>query len=544
VMRSVVVLIPAAGGSRDSLGRLSNFPAALALVSGAPIICLILEELIAMGLHDFRIGVSEDYIEDFRYVTRKFNRTALIRLLPTDVKGSPVDTIRILSDSLPPNSSVLVNLGDTYCQWDLTDFQSHSVAILMHPVSDSERWSMATADEIGYVTEIFEKGSTPKAALGICGIYWWRDSQLFIDALKQVDLGSEISSILEKTNSQIFSKVPTMWIDSDRQDILENSRLSMVQARSFNSITVDPYSGILIKKSTNASKLSREIAYYQNLPSNLKSFFPRMFNFVHSETNPIQELEYYSYPTLAEVYVYVSAPKFVWEKILHKLGRVVFESFASFPEDVESTNLEEIFIEKCVFRIPSLLDASSFPNSLLQESDLFINGNRYQGLNSLLEGSRRILKSIQSPSTIIHGDFCLSNIMCDVNSTNIKLIDPRGGFETTSCFGPQIYDVAKLGHSILGKYDLITADQFSLESEDPSSATYFLNIHTRDCHLMVEDLFYSHFVCDRYEPRLLKLVSGLILLAIPVYHLETPNRAIALFLQGIRMVSDALEEFE
>lgn len=541
---SVIALIPAAGGSKDSLGRISNFPASLALVSGSPLINLILEGLIATGLTEFRIGVAEHYLEDFRYATRRFNSSAQLRFFPVEGKGTPVETIRILSEGLPADCSVLLNLGDTYCQWNFHEFESSPVAMLLDSVADTERWATATTDKTGRIIEIFEKGDAPVGALGVCGVYWWRDSKLLLGALERVPTDGEISSVLKETDSEIFGKVPKMWIDSDHQDILENSRLSMVQARSFNSITVDPFYGSLEKKSTNASKLLREISYYQNLPNKLKIFFPRMVNFELSETEPIQELEYYSYPNLSEIFVYESAPKFVWEKVLHKLGRIVFESFASFRTDEISPSLSEVFVEKCASRIPELLATDTFPSSLLSASGLSINGNHYQGIDSLLEGSKVVLNSIQSPSTIIHGDFCLSNIICDVNSINIKLIDPRGGFKTPSCFGPQIYDVAKLGHSILGKYDLIIADQFRVDVQDQALNVYLLEIYSRESHLIIEEAFYSHFVRGRFESRLLKLISGLSLLSIPIFHLDKPDRAIALFLQGVRMTHNALEEFE
>ncbi|MBF7049487.1 capsular biosynthesis protein, partial [Campylobacter volucris] len=59
--------------------------------------------------------------------------------------------------------------------------------------------------------------------------------------------------------------------------------------------------------------------------------------------------------------------------------------------------------------------------------------------------------------SIIHGDFCFSNIMFDFRSGFIKVFDPRGmDFEENiTIYGDMYYDYAKLVHCIFGMYDFI-----------------------------------------------------------------------------------------
>jgi len=63
----------------------------------------------------------------------------------------------------------------------------------------------------------------------------------------------------------------------------------------------------------------------------------------------------------------------------------------------------------------------------------------------------------------MHGDFCFSNILFSFRTDRVRLIDPRGmddrgGF---SLHGDRRYDLAKLMHSVCGRYDLIMAGQHS-----------------------------------------------------------------------------------
>ena len=536
----MIALIPAAGGSKDILGRVSNFPASLAIISGQPLISLVIDSLLGGGVNEFRIGIMEQYLADFLYATKRFKQKATIEFYLVNGLGTPIETIRTLSENLPITESVILNLGDTYCKYNLEEFRECELAIALHPVYDNERWATAETDQSGTVTQLYEKGFGPPEALGIAGVYFWASAKVFIEALESIKIGDQISHLLEASDSKIQGITPTLWIDADHQDFLENSRLQMVQTRDFNQISVDSFRGTLVKKSTNASKLNREILYYQNMPEELKIFYPRMTSYVVSETEPMQELEYYSYPTLSNVFVYGTAPKFAWEKVMHKLHRIIFGSFATFRSE-QKYNLAEIFVDKCFSRIPELIANEFFPSNAITSEKISINGIEYMGFDTLLTKARSILDLEEHFETFIHGDFCLSNILCDLNSANIKLIDPRGGFEDPSCFGPQIYDIAKLAHSIVGKYDLILADQFKIGVFAGNHASYCLEIFITENHNLVEEVFYTKFIAGKVDQNMVRLISGLILLSIPIFHLDRPDRAIAIFLQGIIQTNESIE---
>ena len=79
--------------------------------------------------------------------------------------------------------------------------------------------------------------------------------------------------------------------------------------------------------------------------------------------------------------------------------------------------------------------------------------------------------------SIIHGDLCFANIMVDSNFSFIKVIDPRGKFGTYDIYGDFRYELAKLFHSVDGKYDFIIKDLFDL---DYNTETSCINYHVQD----------------------------------------------------------------
>ena len=58
--------------------------------------------------------------------------------------------------------------------------------------------------------------------------------------------------------------------------------------------------------------------------------------------------------------------------------------------------------------------------------------------------------------------YVFPNIMVDSNFSFIKVIDPRGKFGTYDIFGDFRYELAKLFHSVDGKYDFIIKDLLTL----------------------------------------------------------------------------------
>jgi hypothetical protein len=67
--------------------------------------------------------------------------------------------------------------------------------------------------------------------------------------------------------------------------------------------------------------------------------------------------------------------------------------------------------------------------------------------------------------TLVHGDFCFSNIFYDFRSQRIRVIDPRGldASDAISPYGDRRYDIGKLHHSAIGMYDMIMVGNCALE---------------------------------------------------------------------------------
>jgi hypothetical protein len=229
---------------------------------------------------------------------------------------------------------------------------------------------------------------------------------------------------------------------------------------------------------------------------------------------------------------------------LEKLSRITFDEFSSIGQQVVDSQptLREVFIDKTESRNLELAKRHDQLSKLLTSHELKINATKYMGVPEILSQSKKVLDLLTSQNSVIHGDFCLSNILCEPDSNNIKLIDPRGGFSEASCFGPQLYDVAKLGHSFLGRYDLIIADKFVLDLSNLGNYEIGFQIFETASHSEIEAEYLDTYLNRRVAKPVAKLLSGLLLLSNPIFHLDRVDRAAAMIVQGMRLSNDALQE--
>ena len=124
-----------------------------------------------------------------------------------------------------------------------------------------------------------------------------------------------------------------------------------------------------------------------------------------------------------------------------------------------------------------------------------MNGIQYLSLDEICDKLKLVIPEMLfdvDTFNIIHGDLCFANIMVDSNLSFIKVIDPRGKFGSYDIYGDFGYELAKLFHSVDGKYDFIIKDLFTVQYDIQKCAVdYQIKDRVRDYDLY--QLFLSVF---------------------------------------------------
>ncbi len=118
----------------------------------------------------------------------------------------------------------------------------------------------------------------------------------------------------------------------------------------------------------------------------------------------------------------------------------------------------------------------------------------------------------------------------------VRLIDPRGDFGGYGIYGDGSYDLAKLSHSVDGRYDFIVEDLFEL-SEQNNSISY--KIFSSDKHEEIKKLFYKK-LSRKADIRRIKLIQALLFLSMIPLHKDYPNRQKVMLATGLELIKEYL----
>ena len=307
-----------------------------------------------------------------------------------------------------------------------------------------------------------------------------------------------------------------------------------INKRYFNQIKVDCNKGTIEKKSMNIDKFIGEIKWYLELPLELQCYVPRVFEYSLDRNDAFIKMEYYGYPCLSSIYLNESCKADFWNDILDSIFFVI-NDMKKYKKIDDGNTSTEMYCTKTINRLEEIRKNPEFRNYFNEK--IIINSKEYEPLNYYIEKIKKINIPLDSLS-IIHGDFCLSNILYDLKNRIIKLIDPRGKFGKYTIYGDLRYDLAKLSHSFNGNYELIINDLFTIKTYKNK---IFFNLFDSEYKKKVRKMFNSKLKKEyQKEINTINLIEALLFLSMIPLHKDFVDRQKVMFAIGIEKIARCL----
>lgn len=510
-----------------------ELPTGLIPVNGKPIIFYILQQLISNGITNIYIGV--DYKEEKlkEVVNLYFGSKVNINYVHTDKTKGPGNSLLTILKSVE-SEQIIVNLGDTYIK-DLDFNKLENKIVVSNDFINEERWATVLTDNSGNIKTFTEKSKAEHINIhALTGVYSFNDITVFDSFITNNDKLqiTELLNFYQKKTKSLEIICTDQWLDFGHIDKYYISKKRLIQSRGFNSLEYNDLLGTITKKSKNVDKFRAEIKWQLDLPKNIKVLAPRILDY-SIDANPFIEMEFYSYPTLAEIWLFSELNENVYFSIIDKLFKVI-DLFKSNKKDVSFDDYQDIYIQKTIKRIAEIDNSSIL--GLLERDTININGKVYDNWNAIKEKIFNQVADLfnKNDNCFIHGDFCLSNILYDLRSGITRLIDPRGVWGTDEN-GDIKYDVAKLRHSICGDYDYIVNDLFHIEIED-HEVNY--SIYNSNKHSVKE--YFDKQVAKYYNINHIKLIEGLLFISMISLHEDNPKRQLTMYAKSIELLNGSL----
>lgn len=307
-------------------------------------------------------------------------------------------------------------------------------------------------------------------------------------------------------------------------------------SRYFNSLKGNGYT--LVKSSSNKEKIRAEYCFYHLLPENMKFWFVIPFDYREEEHSASYTMERLHMTDLAIKWVHGSMDENEFGELMDKYF-FFFNSRHTRPctatEYQEKT--DALYVGKVIGRINDLKGLSGYEKirkMLGASEDMDIDSlvSRYfilkQKIEARVDYSRRLV--------IGHGDPCFANALYNKSTKTLKFIDPRGALVEEDLWTNEYYDVAKLSHSVCGRYDFFNNGLFEIKVD--STFGFSLEIPFDNSDYI--KIFRKKVEANGFDYLTVRIYEVSLFLSMLPLHIDNPHKVFGFILNA----KNILEEIE
>lgn len=306
------------------------------------------------------------------------------------------------------------------------------------------------------------------------------------------------------------------------------------------------------------SKLKNEIKWLSSIPKDGSNCFPPVLASFQDENQAWYEMPWFNNQSLRYHAITGSySSDQVLEVVSSVLEYMAKNLYSEKRINQEKNWVEERHIKRVSVRLTELKNNSEIFRPILSKNKIQINGKEFPNLPCIfgaIMSCNNLLKDFEPDEFVmIHGDLHFQNILVpDVfTKDSFTLADPRGELRGGDIF----YDIGKLYHSVNGKYDLIHTDQFSLDEqlEFADKCSFSWHFNNKYFEEKYDYLYRSIkkkleiFLNDNDKLWHIKALfsEAMHFSSVMPFHLyekKKPERAIVMYLTGVRLMYDLYNE--
>jgi hypothetical protein len=321
------------------------------------------------------------------------------------------------------------------------------------------------------------------------------------------------------------------WFDFGHADTYYQSRRRLTTQRAFNDLKISRRT--VTKSSENSLKIEAEADWFQRIPRKLQLHTPAFLGKDLIDGCSRYHLEYLYLPTLSELFVFGRLSLNSWDNIFAAIDEVIvaLREVEAPPDALH--RVQGLYAEKTLKRLEEYAHATGLDIT----TPCRFNGSWLPSLRDIVSISTKLIPTASTEMlSLVHGDLCFSNILYDHRADLARVIDPRG-VDTEGqpfAYGDIRYDIAKLYHSIVGRYDHILANHYVLVQN--GALDFTLRFSHDDKILAIENQFITRSfggLCME-KAKALPICILLFLSMLPL-HADRPDRQNAFLANALRL---------
>ena len=309
-------------------------------------------------------------------------------------------------------------------------------------------------------------------------------------------------------------------------------------ARFFNALDGDDFT--VTKSSTNKKKIKSEYEYYYLLPEPMKMWFVMPFDYKESKDAASYTMERVHTTDIAIRFVHGAVGLEEFRDILERLFYFVnLRKTKEVTKEQYEEVAKRLYIGKVRERMNMLKE-----NKYYQVFDNNIkSGTEYDNIEQIVEEYEKLYEKVtlrdQSKSYLAvgHGDLCFSNILYHKETALMKLIDPKGAVNEEELYAHPYYDLAKLSHSICGKYDFFNNGLYEIKIVKDMKLSLELDFDNTE----YVEIFKEYLEKNGYDYVTVRLYEASLFLSMLPLHMDNVQKTFGFLLNGIKILKEVEE---
>jgi glucose-1-phosphate thymidylyltransferase len=231
-------IIPVAGAGTKLRPHTYTQPKALIPLAGKTILSIIVDQLKEAGISEFIfiVGYLGDKIKD--YVLEKYPDLHAHFVNQSERQG--IGHAILLTRDIVGDDDIFIVLGDTICEYDVSDVLTRTTSALgIRRVDDPRDFGVAEIGDDGFISRVVEKPQIPKSNMALVGVYLIKESRHLFDCLDtnirnlvksrgQFSITDAIECMISKGAKFQSFKVQN-WFDCGKKDTLLESNSTLLK---------------------------------------------------------------------------------------------------------------------------------------------------------------------------------------------------------------------------------------------------------------------------------------------------------------------------
>jgi len=231
-------IIPVAGTGTKLRPHSYTQPKALIPLANKTVLSIIIDQLKDAGIDEFIFIIG--YLGDKIYNYVKDKHSDIIAHFVSQEDRQGVGHAISLARDLVKGDEILITLGDTICEYDVSEvLRSTGSLVGVRKVDNPKDFGVAEIDDNGCIESVIEKPNIPKSNMAMVGIYKITETDVLFECLEknitagllthgEFNITDAIECMIEKGVKFRSFKVDN-WFDAGNKDTLLKSNATLLR---------------------------------------------------------------------------------------------------------------------------------------------------------------------------------------------------------------------------------------------------------------------------------------------------------------------------